>query len=244
MSDGKRSKSIWKKYSGHERVEVKKDESEKLYYRINRRTGRVESNLLEWERSWRNVKILKYPSRYAEELRLGERIAVTVEQILAQNVMLPDVETAREYWVPTAEETAELEAINARPAREARAQQMFIPWRQAQLAENARRKALNEVAKTRIDLEVKELKERKDTIGKIMNEILEDMTRTSRERIEKYVKEDVAEEEDPTTLDEAREQFDWLFIFEAARETHMFQGAAGDRVLMFEKQEKRSTCLV
>ena len=99
------------------------------------------------------------------------------------------------------------------------------------------------MAKTRIDLEVKELKERKDTIGKIMNEILEDMTRTSRERIEKYVKEDVVDEEDPTTLDEAREQFDWLFIFEAARETHMFQGAAGDRVLMFEKQEQEKEYL-
>ena len=30
---------------------------------------------------------------------------------------------------------------------------MFLEWRQANLAENARRKALNEGAKTRIDLE-------------------------------------------------------------------------------------------
>ena len=37
--------------------------------------------------------------------------------------------------------------------------------------ENARRKALNEVAKTRIDLEVKDLKERGDTISKLMGEI-------------------------------------------------------------------------
>ena len=53
---------------------------------------------------------------------------------------------------------------------------MFLAWRQTQQAENARRKALNEVSKTRIDLEVKDLKERKDTINKIMGEILEDMT--------------------------------------------------------------------
>ena len=45
---------------------------------------------------------------------------------------------------------------------------------------------MNEVSKTRIDLEVKDLKERKDTINKIMGEILEDMTKASRDKIEKY----------------------------------------------------------
>ena len=47
---------------------------------------------------------------------------------------------------------------------------MFLEWRQANLAENARRNALNKVSKTRIDLEVKDLKERKDTINKIIGE--------------------------------------------------------------------------
>ena len=74
-----------------------------------------------------------------------------------------------------------------------------------------------------------------------MGEVLEDMTRASRERVEKYVKE-LAEGQNPailaTDLDRAREIGDWLFVFEAARETHMFQGAADDRVLMFEKQEQ------
>ena len=90
---------------------------------------------------------------------------------------------------------------------------MFIAWRQAQLLENARRKALNEVTKTRIDLEVKDFKERKDTILKIMGEVLEDMTKASRERVEKYVKE-LAEGQNPallaTDLDRAREIGDWL----------------------------------
>ena len=43
--------------------------------------------------------------------------------------------------------------------RAARANAMFLQWRRANLDKNARRKALNEVAKTRIDLEVKDLKE-------------------------------------------------------------------------------------
>ena len=72
------------------------------------------------------------------------------------------------------------------------------------------------------------------------------MTKASRERVEKYVKE-LAEGQNAallaTDLDRAREIGDWLFVFEAARETHMFQGAGDDRILMFEKQEQEKDYL-
>ena len=249
MSDHRKGKSIWKRYE-KPRGEARAESDGKLYYRINRKTGRIETNLLEWERSWKNVKILEYPTRFANELRLGERVQYDLAQILAANVMLPDVDTAREYWVPTPEQTEELNAIAARPARDARSNLMFLEWREARLAENARRKALNEISKTRIDLEVKDLKERGDTVNKIMGKILEDMTKASREKIEKYHKEppepvegEEEEDEGPLTLEEAREVGDWLFIFEAARETHMFQGVTNDRVLMYEKQEQEKEYL-
>ena len=58
MSDPRKGKLIWKKPRGEARVE----NDGKLHYRINRKTGRIETNLLEWERSWKNVKILKYPT--------------------------------------------------------------------------------------------------------------------------------------------------------------------------------------
>ena len=165
-------------------------------------------------------------ARYASELRSGVRAQYIVEQVLAANPMLPDVDTAREFWIPTEEEAAELATIAGAQPREARRTQMYAAWRQANLAENARRKALNEVAKTRIDLEVKDIKERGDTVNKIMGEISEEMTKTSRDRIEKYMRST------------RREREAWLFIFEVARETHTFQGVASDRVLMYEKQEK------
>ena len=199
---------------------------------------------MEWERSWKNVKILKYPTQYANELRLGEGIVYDIDQVLAANPMLPEVDTAREHWVPTAEQTVELNAINPRVARDARRNEIYLAWRHVQLEENARRKDLNEVAKTKIDLEVKDIKERADTVSKIMGEVLEDMTKSSRERIEKYRREPMDEEdEDATTLDEARERGDWLFIFRAARETHMYQGVGDDRILMYEKKEQEKDYL-
>ena len=69
------------------------------------------------------------------------------------------------------------------------------------------------------------------------------MTKASRERIEKYQvnTDNVENDEESQNLEEARERGDWLFIFEAARETHMFQGATTDRVLLYEKQESPAT---
>ena len=54
---------------------------------------------------------------------------------------------------------------------------------------------------------MKDLKEKADTVSKIMGEVLEDMTKTSRDRIEKHRRDPMGEDgEDATTLDEARER--------------------------------------
>ena len=57
-----------------------------------------------------------------------------------------------------------------------------------------------------------DLKERKDTINKIMDEILEDMTRSSREKLEQYTAplEGAEEDENTLNLEEARIKGDWL----------------------------------
>ena len=152
-------------------VESKLEDSDKLYSRINKRTGRSETNNLEWERSWKNVKILQFPAKYAEELRSGQRAEYTAEQILPRNRMLPEVDTDIDFWLPTAEQAAELEALTPRP-RATKETEFYLAWRQARQQENARRKAQNEITKTRIDLETKVLQERQDTISKLMGDVL------------------------------------------------------------------------
>ena len=69
MGDSRKGKSVWKRYE-KPRVEARTENDGKLFYRINKKTGRAETNLLEWERSWKNVKILKYPKRFANEITL------------------------------------------------------------------------------------------------------------------------------------------------------------------------------
>ena len=97
---------------------------------------------MEWERSWKNAKILKYSTRVANELRRGVRETPTVEE------MKPEVDATREYWVPTPEQVTALAAIENAGARAASETTMFVALRRAMLEDNARRKAVNEVAKT------------------------------------------------------------------------------------------------
>ena len=182
MSDGKEPRSIWKRYNKG-KVEPKKEDTEKLYSRINKKSGRVETNLLEWERSWKNVKILRYPTRYADELRSGVRNPIDEELVLAELQILPELDAAREFWRPTPEQAAELATINQRAPRDARRDEMFFAWRAARLVENAEIKRQNEITKTRIDLKVKEIKDMKDTVSVLMGAILEDMTKASRDKI-------------------------------------------------------------
>ena len=106
------------------------------------------------------MKILKYSTRFANGLRTGERENHTVQEILDNDMMLPDLDATREIWIPTVEQTAALTAIEEAGQRAAAENAMFVAWIRVTLEENARRKALNEVAKTRIDLEVKDLEER------------------------------------------------------------------------------------
>ena len=69
-----------------------------------------------------------------------------------------------------------------------------------------------------------------------MGQILEDMTKASSERIEKYQvnPDNVENEEESQNLEQARERGDWLFIF---------QGATTDRVLLYEKQKQEKDYL-
>ena len=73
--------------------------------------------------------MLQFPAKYAEELRSVQRAEYNVEQMLARNVMQPEVDTAREFWLPTAEQTAELEELTPRP-RVIRETEFYLAWRQ------------------------------------------------------------------------------------------------------------------
>ena len=72
------------------------------------------------------MTILKYATRFASELRSGIRENPTVEEMLAANAMLPEVDTTREFWVPGPEQAEGLAAIKDAGARAAIETAMFV----------------------------------------------------------------------------------------------------------------------
>ena len=86
-----------------------------------------------------------------------------------------------------------------------------------------------------------------------MGDVLEDLTGALLDKIEKYLKPAVVAPvvaaaegqaapepalEPFRTLEMARQRGDWLFIFEAARATHLDTGDEEDLVLRFEKRKQ------
>ena len=71
------------------------------------------------------------------------------------------------------------------------------------------------------------------------------MTKSSRDKVEKYMLPiaEVEEVDDTMNVKEAQENGDWLFIFKAARETHLYQGVVDDPVLVYERQEQEKEYL-
>ena len=54
---------------------------------------------------------------------------------------------------------------------------------------------------------------------------------------------EVEEVDDTMNVKEAQQNGDWLFIFKAARETHLYQGVVDDPVLVYERQEQEKEYL-
>ena len=74
------------------------EKSSQLYFRMNRRTGRMETNLLEWERKWKSIKITEYPAEYAETLRTGVMEDFDREAILAPFVLESEMMLSMPSW--------------------------------------------------------------------------------------------------------------------------------------------------
>ncbi len=83
---------------------------------------------------------------------------------------------------------------------------------------------------------------RKNTITKLMGQVMADMTSESRRMVMKWVRNETKDLTDPESIlkanniDEAYEKYDWLFIFEAA--THLHADCTVDDTTILECQEK------
>ena len=249
MSGEDSRRNIWRvQKRGHKVIKpVDEEKNGLLYMRMNRKTGRMETNILEWERKWKYVKITEYPAEYADQLRTGVRVAHDRATILAPFNLEPEKDTAFEHWVPTAAQTTELAAIRNEAQHDRREKELFLEWRGERLTENAMIRTQNEIKKAERDLKIKEMDQRKSTVLNLIGTILGDMTKDSRLKVEEYVhqleEDEVQANNEAVNIEEARVRLDWLFIFQAARNTHLLYGVQGNALLMLEQREQQKAIL-
>jgi hypothetical protein len=73
-----------------------------LKYRVGR--NGIESNILEWLRSWKDYKITEFPTEFRDCLRSGIRKEYNMDQEIEEYAYEPEKPIGKDYWVPTREE--------------------------------------------------------------------------------------------------------------------------------------------
>ncbi len=128
---------------------------------------------------------------------------------------------------------------------------MMAEWAERQAKINATIKAANDTIKKHCDEIIARGNKAtcKNTIAKLMGQIMADMTSKFRQMVMKWVQN---EEKDPSnpknvlkagTIEEAYQKYDWLFILRVATVTHLYADCTINEMTILEQQEKAITKL-
>jgi hypothetical protein len=128
---------------------------------------------------------------------------------------------------------------------------MMAEWAEEQAKINATIKATNDTIKRQHDEIIARGNEMtcKNTITKLMGQVMADMTPDSRCMVMKWSHSKIKDPTDPESalkadkIKEAYEKHDWLYVFEAAMVTHLHADCTVDNTTILEHQEKAVTKL-
>ncbi len=173
-----------------------------------------------------------------EEYNLAQELSGLEYQLL--------VTISKDFGVPTARQLTELEAEDNTTRRGYIEQRMMAEWAKQQAIANAEIQARNDAIKKQRDEIIAKGSEaaRKNTITKVMGQVLGDMTSESRIMVMKWTRTEAKDPLDPESalkaddIKEAYEKYGWLFIFEAAMVTHLHSDCTVDATTILERQEK------
>ena len=221
-----------------------RNETNLLYYKVGKEG--VVTNYQAWLRGWREHKITEFDVFFQEGLRELKRKEFDLEAELMGLQYKPMATISKEFWVPEEEELKELEAETSDVRRSYMERRMMAEWAERQAKINATIKAANDTIKKQRDEIIARGNDttRKNTITKLMGQVMADMTSESRRMVMKWVRKEEKNLSDPEsvlkadTIEEAYQKYDWLFIFEAAMVTHLHADCTVDETTILERQEK------
>jgi hypothetical protein len=168
-----------------------------------------------------------------------------MEAALQQLQYQPLLVISKEFWVPTAEQMTELDRETNATRRGYLERRMMAEWAEEQAAQNAEIQANNDAVKKQRDEIIMKGNDmaRRNTITKLMGQVMGDMMAESRRMIMKWSRTEPKDPKDRTsalmadTIDQAYQKYDWLFVFEAAMVTHLHADCTVDAMAILERQE-------
>jgi len=215
-----------------------------LYYKVGKEG--VVTNYQAWLRGWREHKITEFDVFFQEGLRELKRKEFDLEEELQGLEYQPMVTISKEFWVPTSEELRELDAETNDIRRNYKERRMMAEWAEEQAKINAAIKATNDTIKKQCDEIITRGNDstQKNTITKLMGQVMADMTPESRRMVMKWTCSKIKDPTDPESvlkadnIEEAYAKYDWLYVFKAAMVTHLHADCTVDDTTILEHQEK------
>lgn len=185
------------------------------------------SNFYAWYAQWRDTGIGRYGAEFRIQFENGASPTYNLEAKLEDYPMFEELPTTKDHWLCTADQHAELMAILHVADREYREKTLFISWFNARREINASARETNEVNKIKRAELIKGETVYQNTVAQIFAEVLGSMDRLSQERVTAHAEEREGEQ---YTMHRARAAGDWLFLFVAARATHVVRSQGVDGV--------------
>jgi hypothetical protein len=177
-----------------------------------------QTNYYLWYNQWRDTKIGIYGAEYRVQFDNGASPAFNLEAQLEEYPIVAERPFSKDYWVPTAEQHTELMSIANADERAYQRDIRFNVWSRVQREANAISRDSNEINKIKREELIKMESTCKDTVAHVFSDILASMDKLSQEKVLNYI--EVREGED-YGIDLARNRYDWMFLFLAARNTHI-----------------------
>ncbi len=202
----------------------------------------MESNILEWTRSWKDYKITEFPTEFRVCLRSGQRKTYDIDIEFEELACEPELPIGKDYWVPTQEQCNRLNNMTELREREYEEKVLYNQWVEERQEHNATTRTKNDtMKKVRDEIKARGGNMRQDMISTLMGAAIKDMTLDSQQRVKTWIRKDASSPDYDantmaTNLDNAYQMLYLLFIFEAAMATHVKVVSYVDECTLLQRQ--------
>jgi hypothetical protein len=211
--------------------------NENLSYKWNDKTKQMETNYYKWKRNW-EIKIggyfISFPSMLREMVWTAYDYDTEVAKYKTQSLH----GVTKDYFQLSDAQMEELELIEPGMRRDAKFTDFFLKFVKETNKKNQKISQVNIAATEHIKNCVKESIEVPKLHQVVFKDVMSSLTVESRGKVMNHVEVHIDDEgESKYTYEEAESDSDWVFIFKAAKATHVKRMGHLDEIALLQIQK-------